>query len=68
MKISLSILDFDFAKLNEELGWYKFLKLGVGEEKSGGRKRRSLMADQFEACIGAMYIDLGYEACDKICF
>ena len=24
------------------------------------------MADQFEACIGAMYIDLGYEACDKI--
>ena len=61
-----TVCEATLAKLNEELGWYKFLKLGVGEEKSGGRKRRSLMADQFEACIGAMYIDLGYEACDKI--
>ena len=61
-----TVCESTLAKLNEELEWYQFLKLGVGEEKSGGRKRRSLMADQFEACIGAMYIDLGYAACDKI--
>ncbi|MDO4466173.1 MAG: ribonuclease III [Bacillota bacterium] len=54
------------AKLNIELGWYEYLLLGVGEEKSGGRSRKSILADQFEACIGAIYLDLGYKACDEI--
>lgn len=61
-----TVCEATLAKLNLELGWYKFLKLGVGEEKTGGRKRKSLLADQFEACIGAIYIDLGYEVCDAI--
>lgn len=54
------------AKLNKKLGWYKFLRLGVGEEKSGGRMRPSIMADHFEAVIGAIYLDLGYDAVDEI--
>lgn len=54
------------ARLNIELGWYEYLLLGVGEEKSGGRSRKSILADQFEACIGAVYLDLGYEVCDEI--
>lgn len=54
------------AKLNIELGWYEYLLLGVGEEKSGGRSRKSILADQFEACIGAIYLDLGYPTCDEI--
>lgn len=54
------------AKLNIELGWYEYLMLGVGEEKSGGRSRKSILADQFEACIGAIYLDLGYAVCDEI--
>ena len=45
---------------------YEFLRLGVGEEKTGGRNRESILADQFEACIGAIYIDQGYHVCDEI--
>ena len=52
-----TVCEATLAKLNEQLGWYEFLKLGVGEMKTGGRHRRSIMADQFEACIGAIYLD-----------
>ncbi len=38
------------------------LYLGVGEEASGGRKRQSLLANVFEAVIGAIYLDGGYQA------
>jgi ribonuclease-3 len=43
-----------------------FLLLGKGEEKSGGRDRVSLQADAFEALIGAVYLDKGYEETYKI--
>lgn len=39
-----------------------YLLLGRGEEMSGGRKRRSILADAVEAVIGAVYLDQGYEA------
>lgn len=61
-----TVCEATLAKLNESLGWYAFLRLGVGEERSGGRHRPSILADQFEACIGAVYLDQGYGACDKI--
>lgn len=61
-----TVCESTLAKLNQELGWYNFLKLGVGEERTGGRQRKSLLADQFEACIGAIYIDLGYKVCDEL--
>jgi ribonuclease-3 len=61
-----TVCEATLAKLNEQLGWYRFLKLGIGEEKTGGRSRKSILADQFEACIGAMYQDMGYEACDRL--
>ena len=38
-----------------------FLLLGAGEEKTGGRTRDSIMADMFEAFIGAVYLDQGQE-------
>jgi ribonuclease-3 len=40
----------------------KYLRLGKGEELTGGRERPSILADAFEALIAAMYIDGGYEA------
>ena len=43
-----------------ELG--RFLNLGKGEERSGGRRRASILADAMEAIIGAMYIDGGFFA------
>ena len=35
--------------------------LGHGEELKGGRNRASLIADTFEAILGAVYIDLGFK-------
>lgn len=40
----------------------KFLFLSSGEEESGGRDRSSILADSFEAVIGAIYLDKGMEA------
>ncbi len=61
-----TVCEATLALLNAQLGWYEYLLLGVGEERSGGRSRPSILADQFEACIGAIYLDLGYEAVDEI--
>ncbi len=43
------------------LGLNEFLLLGVGEEESGGRMRKAIVADIFEAFIGAMFLDKGLE-------
>lgn len=42
------------------------LKLGVGERKSGGGDRHSILADAFEALIGALYLEAGMDTCRKI--
>ena len=39
------------------------LTLGPGEMKSGGHRRDSILADAFEAVVGAIYLDAGFEAC-----
>lgn len=53
----------DFSR-HLELG--QFLKLGQGELKSNGNKRDSILADLFEAFIGALYLDGGMENVHKI--
>ncbi len=45
-----------------ELGLGSFLRIGKGEELSGGRERISIITDAFEAVIGAVYLDGGYPA------
>lgn len=50
------------AKLAAELGLGERLRLGVGEERSGGRTKASLLADALEAILGAIYLDGGLEA------
>ena len=42
------------------------LKLGEGELKSGGQRRPSILADALEALIGAVFLDAGYEAAEKL--
>jgi ribonuclease-3 len=44
------------------LGLGQYLVLGRGEEVSGGRERQSALADAFEALLGAIFLDGGYEA------
>lgn len=41
------------------------LKLGKGEEKTGGREKKSLLCDAYEALIGALYIDQGISVCRR---
>jgi ribonuclease-3 len=47
------------AGLADDLGIGKSLLLGVGEERSGGREKPSLLADSAEAVLGAIYMDGG---------
>ena len=42
------------------------MRLGEGEMRSGGRERPSILADALEALIGAVYLDAGYEAAQKL--
>jgi ribonuclease III len=43
-----------------ELG--RYLRLGPGEEKTGGREKKRLLADAYEAIVGALYLDAGLAA------
>ncbi len=42
--------------------------MGKGEETSGGRKKRSLLADAFEAVAAAVYLDAGFDKAYKVIF
>jgi len=44
------------------------LRLGKGEEQTGGRTKTNLLADAFEAVLGAAYLTLGIEAAKTIVF
>jgi ribonuclease III len=37
----------------------RYLRLGPGEEKTGGREKKRLLADAYEAIVGALYVDAG---------
>jgi ribonuclease III len=46
----------------QRLSLGKYLRLGRGEEKTGGRTKPALLADAYEALIAAIYLDGGLEA------
>lgn len=50
----------------ERLGLGEILRLGVGEERSGGRSKRSLLADSVEAVLGGVFLDGGFEAARRV--
>ena len=50
---------------SRELHIGRFLMLGKGEDKGGGRERDSILADAFEAVLAAIYLDGGMEAARK---
>lgn len=54
-----------FSKVALDCGFKEEIKLGVGEEKAGGRKRKALLEDVFEAFNGALFLDQGIEAVEK---
>ena len=51
------------ADVASTLGFSEYLLLSHGEQKSGGKNKGILLANSFEALVGAMYLDQGYEVC-----
>lgn len=51
--------------LSFDLGIDRLILLGRGEELSGGRNKKAILADALEAVIGAYYVDAGYEAVER---
>jgi ribonuclease-3 len=56
-----------FALLGERLGLAAHVRLGAGQQRSGGGASRRILADTFEALAGAVYLDGGLEAVER-CF
>lgn len=54
------------ADIARELDLGKYIRLGKGEEVTGGRDKNSLLADALEAVIGAIYLQFGFEICTQI--
>jgi ribonuclease-3 len=52
--------------LADTLGLGEALRLGEGELKSGGFRRPSILADALEAVLGAVFLDGGFEAAQKV--
>lgn len=50
------------ARLAEEIDLGRYVLLGRGEEKTGGRHKHAILADSFEALIAAVYLDGGVDA------
>jgi ribonuclease III len=50
------------AAMAQEIGLGDALRMGSGELKTGGFRRQSILADAFEALIGAIYLDRGLDA------
>ncbi len=59
------VCETTLAVCSGHIGLGQYVQLGRGEESSGGRTRNSILADTFEALIGAIYIDSGYDAARK---
>lgn len=66
-KIKSSVVsEQSLAPIALKIGIDKMLILGKGEEMSGGRHKKAILADAVEAVIGAYYLDAGYKAAEKL--
>jgi ribonuclease-3 len=54
------------ASIAEPLGIGEFLRLGKGEIKTGGRSKANLLADAFEALLGAIYVSAGLDVAAEV--
>lgn len=59
------VCEKSLCAFSREIGLGKFLRLGKGEDKGGGRERDSILADAFEAVLAAMYLDGGIAVARK---
>ena len=62
-KLRASVVNtFSLATVAREMQLGELLRLGKGEASSGGRQKESILADCFEAVIGAVFVDGGWES------
>ena len=54
------------AEVSKRLQLGRYLQFGQGERKSGGMHRASILADSFEALVGAVYLDGGFEVAREV--
>lgn len=54
---------FEYAN---QLEFSEYVLVGRGEKKSGGKHKKAILADIFEAFIAAIYLDLGYEKAKQV--
>ncbi|WP_213166768.1 ribonuclease III [Alkalicella caledoniensis] len=60
------VCEQSLVKAAKRLNFGEYLLLGKGEEKTGGRKKPSILADTFEAFVGALYLEIGFDSCYDI--
>ena len=56
----------NLVKYAEQLELGRYLHLGKGEEKTGGRGKQGLLVDGFEAILGALYLDGGLDVSSRL--
>lgn len=56
----------ELADAAREIGLGDFVRLGKGEMATGGADKDSILADTFEAVLGAVYLDRGYEIASQV--
>lgn len=59
------VSESSLVELAEALDLGRYILLNRGEEKTGGRRKRALLADAYEALIGVIYVDAGIAVAER---
>lgn len=59
------VCEHSLAEISKRINLSELVFLGRGEEKTGGRRRPSIISDAFEAVLGAIYLDAGMKTAKK---
>lgn len=62
---SVVVSEAALARIAQQLGMQNYILIGKGEENSGGRSKRAILADATEALIGAVYLDGGFASASR---
>ncbi|MDR3312139.1 MAG: ribonuclease III [Spirochaetaceae bacterium] len=63
---SIVVSEQTLSGISLDIGIDQLLVLGKGEERSGGRQKKAILADALEAFIGAYFLDSGFASVDKL--
>jgi len=63
---AMVVREASLERAARELCLGDYLRLGRGEEQTGGRQKASILADAFEALVGAVYLDGGFSAAQEV--